>query len=79
MGGGERSPTGTPSPAQAAGAQVSSGYMLGDTPGCYSSVFSSFSTFLCIAANWVEVDKNICANGAKQGIKPFQLPSLGGT
>ena len=66
-GGGKRSPTGTPSPAQAAGAQVASGYMHGDTPsGCYSSVFSSFSTFLCIAANWAGVDKNIRTNGAKQ-------------
>jgi len=60
------SPTGTLSPAQAAGAQVASGYMPGDTPpGGYSSVFSSFSTFLCIAANWVGVDKNIRTNGAK--------------
>jgi hypothetical protein len=41
--------------------------MPGDTPpGGYSSVFSSFSTFLCIAANWAGVDKNIRTNGAKQ-------------
>jgi hypothetical protein len=64
--GGERSPTGTPSPAQAVGSQVASGYMPGNTPsGCYSSVFSSFSTFLCIAANWAGVDKNIRTTGAK--------------
>ncbi len=43
-------PPGTSPPAQTIGAQVASGYMPGDTiSSCCSSVFSSFSTFLCFA------------------------------
>ncbi len=54
-------------PAQAAGAQVTSGYTPGDTFSCCcSSVSFSPSTFLCIAASWVVVDKNIHTIGAKQ-------------
>ncbi len=57
---------GTSPPAHAAGAQVASGYMPGDTlSGCCSSVSSSHSTFLCIAASWAVVDKNIHTIGAK--------------
>ncbi len=66
MGGGGH-PAGTSPPAQAAGGQVASGYMPGDTlSGCYSSVSFSYSTFLCIAASWAAVDKNIRTIGAKQ-------------
>jgi hypothetical protein len=58
---------GTSSPAQAAGAQVASGYMLGDTLShCSFSVSFSPSTFLCIAASRTVVDKNIHTIGAKQ-------------
>jgi len=53
-------------PAQAAGAQVASGYTSGDTIPCYhSSVSFSLSTFLCIAASWAVVDKNIHTIGEK--------------
>ncbi len=42
--------------AQAAGAQVASGYTPGDTiPWCYSSVSFSLSTFLCIAVSWAVI------------------------
>jgi hypothetical protein len=59
-------------PAQAAGAQVASGYMPGDTiPCCCSSVSFSLSTFLCIAASWAVVDKNIHTTGAKQRVTVF--------
>jgi hypothetical protein len=54
-------------PAQAAGAQVASGYTPGNTiPCCCSSVSFSLSTFLCIVASWAVVDKNIHTIGAKQ-------------
>jgi hypothetical protein len=54
-------------PGQAAGAQVASGDTPGDTFSCCcSSVSFSPSTFLCIAASWAVVDKNIHTIGAKQ-------------
>jgi hypothetical protein len=54
-------------PAQAVGAQVASGYTPGDTFSCCcSGVSFSPSTFLCIAASWAVVDKNIHTTGAKQ-------------
>jgi hypothetical protein len=59
-----------PLPAQAIRAQVASGYAAGDTILVISPVslfFSSYSTFLCIAAGWVVVDKNAHTIGAKQG------------
>ena len=50
-------------PAQAAGAQVASGYMPGDTLStCSSSVSFSFYTFLRFAASWAGVDTNIRTN-----------------
>ncbi len=58
----------TPWPAQAMGAQVASGYTAGDTILVISPVsLSSYPTFLCVAAGWVVVDKNIHTIGAKQG------------
>jgi hypothetical protein len=54
-------------PAKAAGVQVASGYTPGDTFSCCcSSVSFSPFTFLCSAASWAMVDKNIHTIGAKQ-------------
>ncbi len=64
MGGGTL--VGASLPGQAAGAQVALGYMPGDTFSCScSSVSFSPSTFICIAASWAVVDKNIHTIGAK--------------
>jgi hypothetical protein len=58
--------------AKAAGAQVASGYTPSDTiPCCCPSVSFSLSTFLCIAASWAVVDKNIHTIGAKQLLFKF--------
>ncbi len=49
---------GTSPPAQAVGAQVTSGHVPGDILStCHSSVSFSFSTFLCVAVSWAGVDK----------------------
>jgi hypothetical protein len=57
----------SPLPAQAMGAQVASGYTAGDTILIISPVsLSSYFTFLCVAAGWVVVDKNVHTIGAKQ-------------
>jgi hypothetical protein len=63
-----------PLPAQAMRAQVASGYAAGDTILVISPVsLSSYSTFLCIAAGWMVVDKNAHTIGAKQSaIKQIQ-------
>jgi hypothetical protein len=54
-------------PAQAMREQVASGYAAGDTILVISPVsLSSYSTFLCIAAGWVVVDKNAHIIGAYQ-------------
>jgi hypothetical protein len=68
MGGGGRGPlVGASLPARAVGAQVASGYTAGDTISCYQSSVSFLPlTFLCIAASWAVVDKNIHTIGAKQ-------------
>jgi hypothetical protein len=60
------------------GAQISSGYMPGDTLStCYTSVSFSFSTFLCLPASWAGVDKKCSHYLCRTRFILFRFPLVG--